>query len=174
MSDGDGDGDGGVQEALSHITAALDYPMLAVTTAVGDERSGCLVGFHTQCSIDPARFLVCISKANHTHELARRAGTVVMHFLTQTDLELSRLFGEETGDEIDKFSRCSWHPGPDGVPVLDGVTGWLAARVLDRFDAGDHLALLVEPFAGEAGEPVERPRQLGFQDVRDMEPGHPA
>ena len=148
--------------------------MLAVTTAVDGERSGCLVGFHTQCSIDPARFLVCISKANHTFGLAQRAGTVVMHFLTDADLELATLFGEETGDEIDKFARCGWRPGPHGVPVLAGVTGWLAARVLDRFDAGDHLALLVEPFDGEAGEPDERPRQLSFQQVRDMEPGHPA
>lgn len=161
-------------DALSRITAALDYPMLVVTTASGGERSGCLVGFHTQCSIDPPRFLVCISKANHTFALARRAGTLVMHFLTDDDLELAKLFGEETGDEVDKFALYDWRPGPDGVPVLAGVSGWLAARVLDRLDAGDHLALLVEPFAGEAGEPGERPRQLGFQDVREMEPGHPA
>ena len=29
----------------------------------GDERTGCLVGFRTQCSIDPVRFLVCLSVA---------------------------------------------------------------------------------------------------------------
>lgn len=37
--------------------AELDYPMLIVTTRSGGELDGCLVGFSTQCSIDPARFL---------------------------------------------------------------------------------------------------------------------
>ena len=161
-------------EALSRITAALDYPMLVVTAAAGGERAGCLVGFHTQCSIDPPRFLVCVSKANHTFRVASRATSLGLHFLTEADIDLARLFGEETGDKVDKFARCDWREGPDGVPVLSAVSGWLAARVLDRFDGGDHEAVLVEPHAGEAGKPGDRRRQLSFQDVRDLDPGHPA
>jgi hypothetical protein len=42
--------------------------------------------------------------------------------------------------------------------------------VLDRFDVGDHVAFLVEPFAAAAA-PLDG--QLGFQDVRDLRPGHP-
>ena len=33
---------------------------------------------------------------------------------------LAELFGGETGDEVDKFARCAWHEGPEGVPMLDG------------------------------------------------------
>ena len=158
--------------ALSAITGALDYPMIIVTTAADGERAGCLVGFHTQCSIDPARFLVCVSKANHTAGVVSRANTVVLHFLTKADRPLAELFGEQTGDEIDKFARCEWRSGPQGVPVLKDVPAWLACRIVDRVDPGDHVALVVEPIAGQsADEPVP---QLGFQDVRDMEPGHPA
>jgi flavin reductase (DIM6/NTAB) family NADH-FMN oxidoreductase RutF len=54
--------------------------------------------------------------------------------------------------------------------VLEGCRRWFAGRVLDRFDAGDHVAFLLEPFAAAAG-PVEG--QLGFQDVRGLRPGHP-
>ena len=158
--------------ALSDITAALDYPMIVVTTAAAGQRAGCLVGFHTQCSIDPARFLVCVSKANHTGGVVRQADTVVLHFLSKADRALSELFGEQTGDEIDKFVHCRWHAGPDDVPVLADVPAWLACRIVDRFDPGDHLVLVVEPFAGAAGS--EPAPQLSFQDVRDMEPGHPA
>jgi flavin reductase (DIM6/NTAB) family NADH-FMN oxidoreductase RutF len=159
-------------EALSQITGALDYPMIIVTTAAAGERSGCLVGFHTQCSIDPARFLVCISKANHTADVVSQAETVVLHFLTKDDRSLAELFGEQTGDEVDKFERCRWRAGPDGVPVLSDVPAWVAARIIDRFDPGDHVALVVEPFTGEAAD--EPAPQLSFQDVRDLEPGHPA
>ncbi|WP_255360521.1 flavin reductase, partial [Frankia sp. EI5c] len=52
--------------AFHDAVSAISYPMAVVTTAVDGERSGCLVGFHTQCGIDPPRYLVCISHNNHT------------------------------------------------------------------------------------------------------------
>jgi flavin reductase (DIM6/NTAB) family NADH-FMN oxidoreductase RutF len=70
---------------------------------------------------------------------------------------------------VDKFSHCRWHPGPAG-PVLEACRQWFAGRVLNRFDVGDHVAFLVEPFAA-AARPLEG--QLGFQDVRGLRPGHP-
>jgi flavin reductase (DIM6/NTAB) family NADH-FMN oxidoreductase RutF len=154
------------------LVAGIDYPMFIVTAAVDDARAGCLVGFMTQASIEPARLLVCLSKANATFRVAERAEVLVVHFLGRDDRELAQLFGEETGDEVDKFSRCDWTAGPHGVPVLTGCKGWTAAMMLDRFDSGDHVAFLVEPFNAEARRPGEP--QLSFQQVRDLSPGHPA
>ncbi len=158
-------------EAVQRLVSDLDYPMLIVTTAVDQQRRGCLVGFSTQCSIDPLRFVVCISKRNATYRTAREAQFLAVHFLTAADRELSELFGEQTGDRIDKFSHCEWEPGPDGVPLLRAGAGHYVGRVLDRIDVGDHVAFLVEPVAGEYRGGG---RQLGFQAVRDMEPGHGA
>jgi len=47
------------------LVSELDYPMVVVSVASGADRAGCLVGFSTHCSIDPARYAVCISKRNH-------------------------------------------------------------------------------------------------------------
>ena len=49
----------------------LNPEMCVVTAASGTERSGCLVGFSAQCSIEPARYAVWLSKANHTYGVAR-------------------------------------------------------------------------------------------------------
>ena len=57
-------------DALAHLCESLDGPMAIVTAFDGRERSGCLVGFHTQCSIAPSRWIVCISKKNHTYGIA--------------------------------------------------------------------------------------------------------
>lgn len=137
----------------------------------GGERSGCLIGFATQCSIKPPRFLVCISKQNRTFDVVRTAGDVVVHFLGEEQRELAVLFGAETGDEVDKFELCRWTAGPSGIPVLAGVPGWFAGRVLERYDLGDHLGLWLDPT-----ESHDRGGQLnlGFQDVKSVEPGHPA
>jgi flavin reductase (DIM6/NTAB) family NADH-FMN oxidoreductase RutF len=144
-----------------------------IVTALGrdGERSGCLIGFATQCSLEPPRFLACISKVNRTHEVVKDADTVVVHFLGRAQMSLAELFGGETSDQIDKFSQCEWTPGPDGVPVLDGVPGWFAGRIVERLDLGDHTGLWLDPIsAQDQGDPLD----LGFQDAKRIHPGHPA
>ncbi len=156
---------------FQRLVADLDYPLLIVTVVGDGERSGCLVGFATQCSIHPPRYWICISEANHTWGVAMRAETMVVHVPSSDERALAELFGEATGDEVDKFSRAEWTPGPDGVtPVLSECTRWFAARILQRVDGGDHTSFLVEPFAASSGG--ER-GQLGFQAAKDMDPGHP-
>lgn len=150
----------------------LDFPMFVLTTAVGAERSGCLVGFVTQCSMDPPRLLVCVSEANHTHGVVQRAGVVAVHLIPRDAEDIVRLFGSTTGDDVDKFGVCAWEPGPGGVPLLAACPSRLSGRVLERFPVGDHLALLVsvdEACAGE--EPL-----FMFSKAKELEvePGHPA
>ena len=156
--------------AFPKIAATLDYPMIVVTTAAGEERSGCLVGFSTQCSIDPAHYAVFISKKNQTADVAARAETIVVHVLRPEDKALARLFGEETGDEIPKFEQCSWHAGPGGAPVLDSCD-WFAGRILERVDAGDHVLHILD-ITDEGRATRTDQGVLGFQDVRDLEAGH--
>ena len=161
-------------EAFHALVGGIDYPMFIVTTEAGDERSGCLVGFVTQGSIEPARMVVMLSKSNHTYRVAAAGATdLVVHFLHSGNVGLAELFGEETGDEVDKFSRCEW-ARVDGVggPVLAGTRGFAAGPILDRMDAGDHVAHLVE--VGAARLDRREGPQLAFSMVKDIEPGHPA
>jgi flavin reductase (DIM6/NTAB) family NADH-FMN oxidoreductase RutF len=149
----------------------LDYPMFIVTAAARGERAGCLVGFATQCSIDPLRFIVCLSDKNRTFRVAQAASLLAVHVVPEGADDLARLFGSETGDEIDKFERCSWTTGPEGTPVLDDCGNWFAGRILDRVDVGDHWAFLLAPLRGadQAGEDA-----FSFQDARWIKPGHEA
>ena len=153
------------------LVAELDYPMFVVTASAGGERAGCLVGFATQTSIHPARFLICISNKNHTHPVACSAPVLGVHLLSRTprERELAELFGSETGDEVDKLSGASWHPGPSGVPLLDDLPNRFVGRIVERLDLGDHTGFLLEPVEVEKGEDLDG---LSFQDVKDVEPGH--
>jgi flavin reductase (DIM6/NTAB) family NADH-FMN oxidoreductase RutF len=154
---------------FEHLMAQLDYSLFIVTTAAEGERSGCLVGFASQVSIDPQRFLTCLSVKNRTFQVARRAGVLVVHFVPQYAEELAVLFGGETGDDTDKFARCDWREGPDGVPILNSLADWFAGRILQTLDFGDHHGFVLDPIAGEAhrsGSP------LTFRRAKSIEPGH--
>jgi flavin reductase (DIM6/NTAB) family NADH-FMN oxidoreductase RutF len=157
---------------FEECVSELDYPMIVVSVASGAERAGCLVGLSTKCSIDPARYAVCISKRNRTAEVAARSRTMVVHFLRPGDKALARLFGEETDDEVPKFERCSWHPGPDGAPVI-AHCDWFAGRIVQRIDVGDHILHVLDVIDGGSSASAHT-GQLGSQAVRDLEAGHDA
>jgi flavin reductase (DIM6/NTAB) family NADH-FMN oxidoreductase RutF len=149
--------------------AELDYSMLIVTAAAGGERSGCLVGFATQVSIDPARFLVCLSNKNRTYRIALRSPVLVVHFVPIEHGELAELFGGQTGDETDKFARCEWRPGPEGVPIVSALENWFAGRVIQQIPFGDHRGFLLEPIDGQDGRGKG---SLTFHRAKRIEPGH--
>ena len=159
-------------EYFDRLVGLLDYTMFVVTTAADGHASGCLVGFATQTSLDPPRFLVGISRRNHTYRVALRAQHLAVHVVARRDIGLARLFGSETGDEIDKFERCAWHSGPAGMPILDDAAAWFVGKTLDRLDVGDHVGYLLEPVAGYA--PGRADDLVSLCDVTDLEPGHEA
>jgi flavin reductase (DIM6/NTAB) family NADH-FMN oxidoreductase RutF len=160
-----------VAETFHALVGDLEYPMFIVTARAGDEPLGCLIGFATQASIDPPRFIACLSHANRTYRRGRDSRVLAVHCVPAHAGELAELFGGETGDEVDKFSRCAWHEGPDGVPILDDCPNWFAGRVLWRQDCGDHDAFLLDPIAAENGSPAG---EFTFHRARRIDPGHDA
>jgi flavin reductase (DIM6/NTAB) family NADH-FMN oxidoreductase RutF len=156
--------------SFSELVAQLDYSMLVVTAAADGERAGCLIGFATQVSIHPPRFLACLSVKNHTYRVARRASLLIVHFVPADAADVAELFGGQTGDEIDKFARCDWRPGPEGAPIVGALTNWFAGRVIERLDFGDHCGFLLEPIEGQAGRGEGT---LTFHRAKRIEPGHP-
>jgi flavin reductase (DIM6/NTAB) family NADH-FMN oxidoreductase RutF len=159
-------------EAFEELVGHLDYPMFVVTTAAQGRRAGCLVGFASQVSIHPRRFLVGLSRNNFTLRVARDADRLAVHVLHRRDISVARLFGEQTGDEVDKFTRCEWRPDPGGVPILAAAAGWFSGPILERFALGDHHAHLIGPDRGQVRERLGE--LITFADVQDFEPGHEA
>ena len=122
--------------AFDAIAARLEYPMYIVTAVAGEERAGCLIGFATQCSIDPTRFLVCVSDKNRTARVAERADALAVHLVPAPADHLVELFGGEythiefqatsaddafliTAQGMD-FNDDNWSfhlEGPDGAKV---------------------------------------------------------
>jgi flavin reductase (DIM6/NTAB) family NADH-FMN oxidoreductase RutF len=154
------------------VMGRVDTALIVVTTASADQRAGCVVGFHTQCSIDPVRYAVWVSKANQTYRVALFATHLAVHFLDAGDHALAELFGGTSGDDADKFAHCEWTAGPGGVPLL---TRCPTRVVLERTtlwdDGSDHVCIV--------GEPVDAGAAPGFTPLRladatDITAGHAA
>jgi flavin reductase (DIM6/NTAB) family NADH-FMN oxidoreductase RutF len=167
-------------DELSTVVERLDPALVVVTVAVDGERDGSLVGFHSQSSIDPPRYVVWLSVANRTTRLAAGADHLGVHVLSATDHGLAELFGGTTDDDPGpaKLDQVPWTEGPGGVPLLDAVPVRFVGRILEwlRPAGGDHHGAVLEPVAGGFDEvhrsSVDAPFRL--HQTHDIEPGHPA
>ncbi|QQG97262.1 flavin reductase family protein [Mycobacteroides chelonae] len=164
--------DSDMQSDFAKLMGQLDHPMYLVTVQGIDGPSGCLVGFATQISINPPLFLVGLSEQNHTWRVSQAASHLTVHVIPQVEGELVRLFGEETGDNLDKFARCSWRLGPYGAAILDQSSAWFVGEILARIKLGDHVGHVLSPVAIMG--PDELHGYVTFSDVTGLIPGHEA
>jgi len=152
------------------LMASLDPPMVVVTTAVAGERAGCLVGFHAQSAIDPQRYCLWLSKANHTYRVALRATRLAVHFLTEEDLDVAEHFGTLSGEDVDKFEGLDLDEGPEGLPLLRRCTHRLSlARTVLVDEGGDHVCLAAQCLEAETSGPFV---PLRLSRVNHLVPGH--
>jgi flavin reductase (DIM6/NTAB) family NADH-FMN oxidoreductase RutF len=129
-------------------------------------------GYASQTSIDPPRFLVCISVANATYRHAQRASELAVHQVPADRPDLAQLFGGTTADDgVDKFEHCRWTPARGGLPLLDDCPTRMIGAVVDRHLLGDHEGFSLVPLQVEA-DPARPP--LRTADAPHIRPGHPA
>jgi flavin reductase (DIM6/NTAB) family NADH-FMN oxidoreductase RutF len=157
-------------QAFDTIMASLDAPLAVVTAQVEGERGGCLIGFHAQSSIDPQRYCVWLSKANHTYGVAIRATHLGLHFLHSGDHGLAEHFGTLTGDTIDKFAGLEVRGGPHGVVLLAACPDRMVVRRIALLDeGGDHVCVVTEPLGAQSKGSFT---PLRVSDAGDLTPGH--
>ncbi len=167
-------GDGAVRRAQVHdaydeLVARSDPALVVVTVAAGEDDHGCLVGFHTQVSIEPRRHLVCLSHANATWTAAGGATHLGVQLLGPGDVALARRFGGTSAhDGVDKFDAVSWHRHPTGPPLLDVAAAWFIGAVVARHALGDHTGIVLDVVDAAA---TDSPFALHLGQVRDMEAG---
>ena len=158
-------------ESFAELTARFDPPLVIVTTAAEGLRAGCVVGFHSQASIDPARYSLWLSKANFTYRVALLAGHFAVHRLESRHHDLAELFGGTTGDEADKFVDVAHVDGPFGVPVLtDCADRFVLERIGMWDDGGDHVCFVGAPVDVSIGS--EHLAALRVSDATDFSAGH--
>ena len=125
----------------------LDLPAFVVTTQATGQPAGCLLSFATQTRVAPPRFLVGLAKRSHTLGVASLSQHLAVHVLSRRHRALAELFGGQTGHQINKFDRCSWRAGPQGMPMLYDAIAWFVGLIIYQFDVGDHVAYVLEPVA---------------------------
>jgi len=134
----------------------LPSPVVVVGAADGPRRGGLTAAWVTRVSSEPAQLAVAVSPLRHTHGLLRDGGEFTVSVLREGQVEVARLFGLQTGRELDKWSRADSVPMGGGAPALRDCAARLLCRLIGRHPAGDHEILVGEVLVSEvvAGGPA--------------------
>jgi flavin reductase (DIM6/NTAB) family NADH-FMN oxidoreductase RutF len=120
---------------------------VVVITAPGEPPAGFTATSFTSVSLDPPLVSFCLAKSASAWPAVEAAQTIAVHVLTQGQEQVARTFATRG---IDRFAaHGAWKPGPDGVPLLDGVLARMVCHVQQRVEAGDHTIVLASPEIGE-------------------------
>ncbi|MEU3973981.1 flavin reductase family protein [Streptomyces bacillaris] len=140
---------------------------VAVITAAGDRPVGFTATSLNSVAAEPPLVSFGIGTSSSSWPVLAGAEHVGVHILGEHQQELAATFARSGADRFGPST--DWSSGPEGVPLLAGVSAWLVCRVVARVPAGDHRIVIAEAVAGDpsgAGRPLVY-HQGRFTALRD-------
>lgn len=110
-----------------------------VTTLSGGLPQGITVNALSSVSLEPPLVMVALDRRRFITPMVREHGRYAINVLGDRQQGLSDCFAHaavKPGRE--DFCGAAWHPGPTGLPLLDGAIATLECTVVETFSAGDH------------------------------------
>ena len=120
---------------MREVHAQFPTGVTVITTTADGVPYGLAVNAFASVSPDPAVVLFCIAKSAQTHVRLHGAEYAAVNILSHRQCEIARRFAESGGD---KFETCEWQAGPNGSPILAGVSAWLEVQLTSKTDALTH------------------------------------
>lgn len=101
---------------------------------------GSPVGFAAQSfislSLDPPLVALCPAKSSSTWPKISQSGKFGINFLARDQQPVCDAMAVSGGD---KFAAIEWTQGASGVPIIEGVIGFVECELSAEHTAGDHL-----------------------------------
>lgn len=117
--------------------------MTGVTVVTSHDKSGQPLGFtansFTSVSLDPPLVLVCLANSSRNYDALVQAEGFAVNILSETQIDVSNTFARPVED---RFATVGWRKGPQGSPIIDGVSAWFDCAMHKTVDAGDHVILI--------------------------------
>ncbi|MEP1495794.1 alpha/beta fold hydrolase [Pseudophaeobacter sp.] len=123
--------------------------LTGVTVVTSHDDTGTPLGFtansFASVSLDPPLVLVCLANSSRNFETLTQAAGFAVNILAEDQKDISNTFARPAED---RFAAVDWQIGPQGSPILAGVSAWFDCSMHKTVEAGDHVILIgqVEAF----------------------------
>ena len=150
----DGDAAQAAARAYRDVLGQYASGVTVVTTVLDDVPVGMTCQSFTSVSLDPPLVAFLPMKTSRAFAAIRKSRRFCVNFLAAEQADVSNTFASLADD---KFAEVTWQPTSNGMPLIDGVVGWVDCTVQDVHEAGDHYLVIgrVEDLGhGDADKPL--------------------
>lgn len=117
--------------------------MTGVTVVTSHDATGTPLGFtansFSSVSLDPPLVLICMANSSRNYAAITQASGFAVNILAEDQKEISNTFARPSDD---RFAGIDWFAGPQGSPILEGVSAWFDCSMHETVEAGDHVILI--------------------------------
>lgn len=128
-----------VDELFKEAMAQVVTPVSIVTSMDSNSPSGSTVSAFLSLSMNPPMVLVSLNKGSQTLGAVTSSGRFGLNLLAVDQHETALTFAGKGG--AGKFAEIEWEL-ENGVPRIAGTAGWVACRVDQVVEGGDHMIVL--------------------------------
>lgn len=133
-------------------------PIYLVSAEYKGKRNIITIGMFASFSGRPTLVGIGISPSRYSFELIRKSGEYVVNVVDEKLMEASRICGEKSGREVDKFELAKLTPSK-GVkvkaPLIEESPVSMECKVVKEVEVGDHVWFISEVVAVHVREDYE-------------------
>jgi flavin reductase (DIM6/NTAB) family NADH-FMN oxidoreductase RutF len=137
--------------AFREALAAVCAPVAVVTSFDGERPHGTTVSAFCSLSLEPPLVLVSLDRNSDLLSMVTETGRYGINVLSYDQEGIATQFARKG---VDKFADVAWELEQD-LPRLEGTASWIACRVEELVEGGDHVIA------------------VGFVEYAEASPSHP-
>jgi 3-hydroxy-9,10-secoandrosta-1,3,5(10)-triene-9,17-dione monooxygenase reductase component len=131
-----------VEAKMLRSVCGLFVTGVTVITSGESARSiGATVNSFTSVSLDPPLVLFCLHKESRLRPVVEESRMFAVNFLAGRQERLARTFAKKDTAAIQDVAH---HYSAAGMPILSEALAFLACRLINEFEGGDHVIFLGE------------------------------
>ena len=136
----------------------ISYGLFVLVARQGEKDNACIINVAQQVTNDPLQLIICVNKANLTHDMVLR--TLKFNLCPLSDeatMKPFQHFGFQSGRDIDKFAECQQELRTDnGLLYLPKfINAVISCVVTKSIDLGTHTMFIARVM--EARQLTDRP-----------------
>ena len=126
----------------------IGYGLYVLVARQGEKDNACIINVAQQVSSDPLQLMICVNKANLTHDMVLRTLKFNLCPLSEeATMKPFQHFGFQSGRDVDKFAGCEQELRTEnGLLYLPKfINAVISCVVTKSIDLGSHTMFIAMP-----------------------------
>lgn len=127
---------------------SIGYGLYVLVARQGEKDNACIINVAQQVSSDPLQLMICVNKANLTHDMVLRTLKFNLCPLSEeATMKPFQHFGFQSGRDVDKFAGCEQELRTEnGLLYLPKfINAVISCVVTKSIDLGSHTMFIAMP-----------------------------